>query len=63
MDYMTREEFEQGYEERSKVAVEWLHEQNQHAIPCDCGDVLCQGWQMVNITNEIYKEDYAESRL
>ena len=60
---MTRQEFEQGYAERSKVTVEWLHEQNQHAIPCDCGDDLCKGWQMVNIFTEMFEEEDAESRL
>ncbi|HKZ77718.1 MAG TPA: hypothetical protein VJ124_05290 [Pyrinomonadaceae bacterium] len=60
---MTRKEFEQGYAERSGVTVEWLHEQNQHAIPCDCGDDLCKGWQMVNIFTEMFEEDYAASRL
>ena len=60
---MTRQEFEQGYAERSKVTVEWLHEQNQHAIPCVCDDELCKGWQMVNIFTEIFEEEDAESRL
>ena len=60
---MTRKEFEQGYAERSGVTVEWLHEQNQYAIPCDCGDDLCNGWQMVNIFTEMFEEDYAASRL
>jgi len=60
---MTRQEFEQGYAERSKVTVEWLHEQNQYAIPCDCGDELCKGWQMVNIFTEMFEEEDAESRL
>ena len=59
---MTREDFENGYAERSGVTVEWLHEQNQYAIPCDCGDDLCQGWQMVNLTPDMFEKYYAESR-
>ena len=43
---ISREEFEQAYARRSGVALEWLL-QHRHAVPCDCGDELCEGWAMV----------------
>jgi len=45
---VTKEEFEKGYAERSNVTIEWLRERHREAVPCDCGDELCQGWQMIN---------------
>lgn len=42
---MTRNEFIAGYCERSGVTWEWLSE-HMDAIPCDCGDETCLGWQM-----------------
>ena len=47
---MTKDEFEKGYAERSGVTVEWLHSMGQWAIPCDCGDEGCHGWQMAHLT-------------
>ena len=49
----TKEEFEQGYAERSGVTVEWLHAHDQQAVPCDCGEPGCLGWQMVSTTGAI----------
>lgn len=43
---MTKEEFEEGYAERSGVTVKWLRDRGQVAAPCDCGEDSCQGWQM-----------------
>ena len=43
---MTREEFEAGYAERSKIPREYLHSQGMEARPCNCGEEGCQGWQM-----------------
>lgn len=48
---MTREEFEQGYAERSGMAVEKLRSYGQHVEPCDCDYEGCQGWQMVSPSN------------
>ena len=47
---MTKEEFIEGYCNRSKVTWEWLS-QFQNAIPCDCGEDGCNGWQMVHKDN------------
>jgi hypothetical protein len=44
----TLEEFEAQYARKSNVTVEFLHKNNQHGVPCDCGDETCQGWAMVN---------------
>lgn len=46
---MTRDEFEQGYAERSGCTVEWLHLHDRWAVPCDCGEAGCEGWQMVRL--------------
>ena len=55
---MTLEEFEEQYAKNSGVTVEWLHEQNQHGVPCDCGLDGCQGWRMMTISEAI--EDRTE---
>ena len=44
---MNREQFERGYAKRGMVTVEWLHQNGRCAVPCDCGDRTCLGWQMV----------------
>ena len=49
MEELDRDEFEQGYAERSGVTVDYLHSMGQYAEPCDCGDVTCAGWAMVRI--------------
>jgi len=46
---MTKYEFEKEYAERSKVTVEWLHDHDQFAMPCTCGENGCNGWQMKHI--------------
>lgn len=43
---MTKEEFEQGYAERSGMTVMQFRELG-HAEPCDCGELGCNGWQYV----------------
>ena len=53
---MTKEEFMQGYAERSGVTVKWLIWQRQDAFPCDCEEDGCEGWQMRNI------DDFPEAR-
>jgi hypothetical protein len=44
---MTAEEFERQYAERSGVEIDWLREYRT-VRPCDCGEPLCEGWQMVS---------------
>ena len=51
---MTKEEFEQGYAERSGMTVERLHELGLGGVPCNCDYEDCKGWQMINL--EDYKE-------
>jgi hypothetical protein len=43
---VTKEEFEQKYAKRSGVTVEWIHEHDQVATPCECGENGCAGWKM-----------------
>lgn len=45
---MSKEEFESAYAARSKVTVEWLHSIGRWAMPCDCGEPDCEGWQMTS---------------
>ena len=47
---MKKEEFENRYAERSGVTVDWLREHDQIALPCDCGESSCEGWQMAHLT-------------
>jgi len=42
----TKEEFEQGYAERSGLTVKEIQDLGLIAFPCDCGDPTCRGWQM-----------------
>lgn len=44
---MDREEFEQQYAERSGITRDELHNIGRVAIPCDCGEEICEGWQMI----------------
>lgn len=43
---MTGDEFEQQYAARSGVTIQWLHDNHLHAMPCDCGETVCEGWAM-----------------
>ncbi len=45
---MTKEEFEWGFAERSKLTVEQLYELGLHAYPCDCDYEKCEGWQILH---------------
>jgi hypothetical protein len=54
---MTKHEFETGYAKRSNVTVKWLYEKGYGAVPCDCGEGSCAGWQMVNLRD--WAEDQA----
>ena len=43
---VSRRDFILAYCRRSKV--DWITlSASRDAIPCDCGDPLCEGWQMV----------------
>ena len=43
-----KERFEADYAARSGLSVKNLHSLGLEARPCDCGDAICQGWQMVS---------------
>ncbi len=45
---MTREEFTQGYCERSKLDLQDLERFEQFVAACDCAQGSCKGWQMVS---------------
>jgi hypothetical protein len=44
---MTKQEFIQSYCQRSSIAPELILKTNI-AIPCNCGDEMCDGWAMVS---------------
>lgn len=46
---MTRNEFEQRYTKGSNVILNMLRQHGRYAIPCDCGDTTCVGWQMASL--------------
>lgn len=43
---MTKEEFETEYAARSRTTVDSLRRMGREALPCDCGEPECLGWQM-----------------
>jgi hypothetical protein len=45
---MTKDEFEEAYAQRSGVTVGFLYLHGRYGIPCDCGDPMCEGWQMTH---------------
>ena len=47
MAEMTAEQFERWYVDNCGVAVEELRGWNRVVRPCDCGDDICEGWQMI----------------
>jgi hypothetical protein len=50
---MTRDEFELQYATASGITVDQLHVFGRYAEPCNCGDVLCRGWQMIHIADRL----------
>ena len=43
------EQFAQAYARRSGTTVEQLKAAGREVRPCDCGDAICEGWQMAHI--------------
>ncbi|MRH86024.1 hypothetical protein GFY24_00840 [Nocardia sp. SYP-A9097] len=41
------DEFERAYAARSGITVAALRAHGRIVRPCECGDVLCEGWQSV----------------
>ena len=48
---ITKEEFEKRYAGRSNVTVEWLHQNNLHAVACECDESDCEGWCMARCSD------------
>jgi hypothetical protein len=44
----SKQQFEEAYALRSKMTVRSLRAMGRRVYPCNCGDVLCEGWQSVN---------------
>jgi hypothetical protein len=47
-DIHEAEAFAQRYAGRSGTTVEFLREHGRIPLPCDCGDAICEGWQMAH---------------
>lgn len=53
---MTRDEFVVAYMARSELSPHYRTVDGFHipgtlprrAVPCDCGEAICEGWQMLN---------------
>ena len=45
---LNKEEFEKQYAKRSGRTVQYFHDHNQYAYPCDCGEPGCEGWAMMD---------------
>jgi hypothetical protein len=54
---MEQAEFERRYAERSRITVEDLHRWGRYAEPCECGDPMCEGWQMGHQWEDAITED------
>lgn len=46
MEKITREEFIKGYCERAGHSREWFQAHGLDVYPCNCGEDVCEGWQM-----------------
>lgn len=49
---LTAAQFAKGYAERGGVTVEWLRQHGREARPCNCGDDICEGWQMAYVRED-----------
>lgn len=56
---ITREEFERGYAERSRLTLYEYHRYLK-TLPCDCGEEDCEGWQVVHMRT--WKAQQREAR-
>ncbi len=45
---MTRDEFVDYWTANAGIALEKLKASGHIALPCDCGECSCKGWQMTN---------------
>ena len=48
----TAEQFAKEYAERSGVTIAWLKQHGREVMPCDCGDDMCEGWQMGRVDKD-----------
>ena len=56
------QKFEQEYADRSGVTVDWLHAHGRRGALCDCGDDICDGFQMAHDDVVVHLSDPAEWR-
>lgn len=57
MAHLTGDEFEAAYAARAGVTVEALHRHGRFAEPCDCGESICEGWQMSHAMEDAIVEN------
>ena len=48
---LTEDQFEKRYAKKSKMTIKQLHKLGLFAVPCDCGDDICEGWVMITREN------------
>ncbi len=58
----SKEEFEQGYADRSGMTLQKLLELGGHGEPCECDYEKCRGWQMVFPERVTIKENPRDLR-
>ncbi len=42
------------YAKRAGVTVEWLRDHGQEVSRCDCGEDICEGWQMAHVREDAF---------
>ena len=55
---MTKEQFEAGYAKRSGTTMDYLTSLGLGAVPCDCGEEICEGWGMVNLKQHAEMQEW-----
>lgn len=62
MKKLTRQQFIDQYTDGNLGHYQMLLDHGRHAIPCSCGDALCQGWAMGRSEDvEKYLKEVTES--
>ena len=52
---MTKDEFERAYAKRSACSLDELEMHGRVAVLCNCGDEMCEGWQMAHTEKGLRK--------
>jgi hypothetical protein len=58
---LTREQFEVRYVANSNLTIAHFRAWGRYVEPCDCGDEICDGWQMGHQYDDARVEDAMRS--